>query len=82
MNLQEALDTAEWLLKRAQLVEFNDQEVFRIRKMRDVLYYLHTAAGIAEIRLDAFEQGQATEYGEHLQPPNLDDDDNGHEVRG
>lgn len=58
MNLHEALLTANWLLNRASLEELAPEQTLRIRQMRDVLYFLHAAAGIAEIRQEAYELGQ------------------------
>lgn len=57
MNLQEALDTANWLLKHALMDEMSPEEVLRVKKLRDLMFFLHAALGISEIRLDAFDQG-------------------------
>lgn len=49
MNLQEALDTANWLLERESVTEGEPQHILRIRLMRDTLYFMYAAAGIHEI---------------------------------
>jgi hypothetical protein len=59
MNVQEALDTANWLVGYAFTDEMSPAEILRVRQMRDVIYYFHAAAGIPEIRLDAYERGFA-----------------------
>lgn len=57
MNLQEALDTANWLVDYAFSDEMSPDDILRVRKMRDVIFYIHAGAGISEIRLDAYDQG-------------------------
>lgn len=57
MNLQEALDTANWLYKHALMDEMTPDEIMRVKTLRDLLFFMHAALGITEIRLEAFDQG-------------------------
>jgi hypothetical protein len=65
VNLHDALGTANWLLSRCYIEDRDPEGILRIRQMRDTLYYLHAAAGITEIRLDAYELGQKAGHPEN-----------------
>lgn len=58
MNLQESLNTANWLLDRECLTEGETCRIKSIREMRDTLYFLWAAAGIPEICVQLIEHGQ------------------------
>lgn len=57
MDLHNAYNTAEWLLKYAYTDEMTPDEVLRVKQMRDCLYYLHAASGVESIRLSAYDMG-------------------------
>lgn len=63
MNLQEALDTANWLLERASVTEQDTQHILRVRKMRDTLYMIYTAVGVHEIVLNTMQEEDERGYG-------------------
>lgn len=66
MNLQEGLATSKWLFEKACMDEqMSPQEIKRVKGLKDLVYYLHAAAGVAEIRLEAFDMGQAQFMQEH-----------------
>ena len=58
MNLQEALNTANWLLERESVGDGEPQELLSIRQMRDTLYMLWIAAGVPEILLQVMDEGR------------------------